>query len=166
MERVILVDEYDHEVGTAEKLCAHQDGGQLHRAFSIFVSNQLGDLLLQRRAVGKYHFGGLWSNTCCGHPRPGEETGAAAQRRLHEEFGFEADLSEVAAFTYKSDHAASGLTEHEFLHLFTGRFDGAPVHDPSEIEDWRWVDRAAIERELAASPERYTPWFPLALRKV
>ncbi len=166
MEHVILVDDHDAEIGSAEKLAAHQDGGRLHRAFSIFVCNQRGELLLQRRAVGKYHFGGLWSNTCCGHPRPGEETGAAARRRLREEFGFEAELGEVASFIYEADHAATGLTEHEYLHVFTGRFDGAPAPDPSEIEEWRWADRAVIERELATSPKAYTPWFPLAFRKV
>jgi len=166
VEEVILVDDHDNAVGTAEKVRAHQDGGRLHRAFSVFVSNRRGELLLQRRAAGKYHFGGLWSNTCCGHPRPGEEVAAAARRRLGEEFGFTTDLGQVAEFTYKAHDPASGLTEHEYLHVFAGRFDGIPAPDPSEIEDWRWADRAGVESELADAPERYTPWFPLALRSV
>ncbi|MFQ5502448.1 MAG: isopentenyl-diphosphate Delta-isomerase [Phycisphaerae bacterium] len=166
MEQVILVDEQDCEIGTAEKVSAHRGGGRLHRAFSIFIFNDRGELLLQRRAAGKYHFAGLWSNTCCGHPRPGEATGVAGRRRLGEEFGFDADLREVASFIYRADDSASDLTEHEYLHLLVGHYDGPVTPDPAEIENWRWAAPAEIQRDLAARPAHYTPWFGGALSRV
>lgn len=164
MNEVILVDEQDRQVGVAEKLAAHRGGGRLHRAFSVFVFNADGELLLQQRAEGKYHFGGLWSNTCCGHPRPGEDTTSAACRRLAEEFGFETDLREIGSFIYRAHDATSGLTEQELDHVFVGEFDGAPAPDPAEIDEWRWTAPAEVQRDLAERPDRLTPWFEPALR--
>jgi isopentenyl-diphosphate delta-isomerase type 1 len=161
-EQVVLVDENDTEVGVSEKLAAHLDGGRLHRAFSVFLFDGRGRVLLQRRAAGKYHFGGLWTNACCSHPRPGEEIIAAGRRRLREELGIEAGLERVASFVYRASDEASGLTEHEFDHVLVGRFDGEPEPDPAEVDSWRWVDPQALQAELRANPERFTPWFPLA----
>ncbi|MFG0286286.1 MAG: isopentenyl-diphosphate Delta-isomerase [Phycisphaerales bacterium JB039] len=163
VERVVLVDELDREIGQAEKLEAHRDGGRLHRAFSVFLFDGHGRTLLQRRAEGKYHFGGLWTNTCCGHPRPGETPLAGATRRLREEMGIEAPLSPIGRFLYRAADERSGLVEHELDHVFTGRFDGDPAPDPSEASGWRWVTLAELDAELRARPDRFTPWFALAL---
>jgi isopentenyl-diphosphate Delta-isomerase len=163
MEQVILVNERDEEIGVEEKLRAHQNGGQLHRAFSIFLFNEAGELLMQRRAAGKYHFGGLWSNTCCGHPRPGESVADAALRRLGEEFGISAPLAVRTTLIYGADDPASGLSEREFLHIFSGRFDGEPEPNRAEVGHWRWLSLKKVRAELADTPMRFTPWFPLAL---
>ena len=160
IEQVILVDEHDREVGTAEKLAAHRDG-RLHRAFSVFVFNQDHELLLQQRAFEKYHSAGLLSNTCCSHPRPGEPTLQAAHRRLQEEMGFDCPLTHAFEFRYRV-RLDAGLYEHEFDHVLVGRFDGAPDPDPGEVASWRWASVPAVARELDASPERYTYWFRLA----
>src|SRR5215217_4115097 len=149
-EQVVLVDELDQPVGVERKLPAHQGGGKLHRAFSVFIVNREGKLLLQRRAAGKYHFGGLWTNACCSHPRPGQDVAAAAHARLREEFGFDAELSEAFSFVYRAEDPASGLTEHEFDHVFVGTFDGTPQPNPREIDGWEWVDPF----ELLADIER------------
>ena len=161
VERVVLVDERDVEIGTEEKLAAHREG-RLHRAFSVFVFDRNGRLLLQRRAAGKYHSAGLWSNTCCGHPRPGEATPEAARRRLQEEMGFDCPLEPVFAFVYRAelDH---GLLEHELDQVFTGRFDGPPRPDPAEVSEWRPVHVAELSRDLAQNPDRYSVWLPQAL---
>lgn len=156
-ERVILVDSSDVAIGSEEKLRAHERG-VLHRAFSVFLLNSRGEVLLQRRAEGKYHGGGLWSNSACGHPRPGEETGAAARRRLAEEMGIDAPLEHLFSFTYRAD-MAGGLTEHEIDHVFRGRVDADPLPDPSEVGEWRWVSPEEILREMNGAPGRYTPWF-------
>lgn len=165
-EQVILVDESDTPIGECEKLAAHQSGGRLHRAFSVFIFNEEGKLLLQRRAVKKYHFGGLWTNTCCSHPRPGETTLAAAQRRLTEELGFTTELTELGSFLYRAEDSTSGLTEHELDHVFVGHFSDAPSPNPDEVMDWCWQAMDEVEAELSRHPERFTPWFPLALRYV
>jgi isopentenyl-diphosphate Delta-isomerase len=162
-EQVILVDESDTPIGECEKLAAHLHGGQLHRAFSVFIFDTEGRLLLQRRALAKYHFGGLWTNTCCSHPRPGETTLAAAQRRLTEELGFTTELTERGSFLYRAEDSASGLTEHELDHVFVGRFSHGPSPNPDEVMDWRWQAMDEVEAELLAHPKRFTPWFPLAL---
>lgn len=162
-DRVILVDERDRPVGEAEKLAAHRDG-RLHRAFSVFVRHRDGRILLQRRAESKYHSGGLWTNTCCGHPRPGEETGPAAERRLHEEMGFQCALQPVGTFVYRAQLGA--LVEHEFDHVFTGQFDGSPSPDPAEVADWRWVALEELDADLRAHPERYTVWLGRALEQL
>ena len=158
-EEIILVDESDREIGYAEKVEAHRHGGRLHRAFSIVLFDREGRMLLQKRAAAKYHFGGLWTNACCGHPRRGEEVGAAARRRLQEELGVEAELREAFCFRYTATDAGSGLTERELDHVFVGTLDGPARPDPDEIDDLRWVDCAELSRDLADRPERYTPWF-------
>lgn len=161
-ETVTLVDEDDNEIGSSGKLPAHRDG-KLHRAFSILVSNSKGELLLQRRAAGKYHFASLWSNTCCGHPRPGEDTRAAAERRLWEEFGFTVALQKLDAFQYRAEDANSGLIEHEYLHVLHGCFDDEPTPNPDEIGAYRWMRPANIQRTFTRRPDWFTPWFaPLA----
>ncbi len=165
-EEIILVDENDNPVGFETKLRAHEDGGKLHRAFSIFVFDARGRLLLQRRAKKKYHFGGLWSNTCCSHPKKGEELQDAAHTRLQQEFGFDTQLKEIFSFLYRASDAKSGLTEHEFDHVFYGEFDRDPRPNPDEIEDWKWVDVAELMSDLENNPHRYTPWFKIAIQGV
>jgi len=162
MNEVVLVDNNDNQVGTAGKLEAHQNGGVLHRAFSVFVFNSYGQLLMQQRALNKYHAGGLWSNTCCSHPAPGEDVEEAARRRLMEEMGFTCPLDKVFEFTYTAD-VGNGLTEREYDHVFVGLFDGEPDPDPKEVFAWRWVDTDFLKRDIRDNPDRYTPWFGLAL---
>lgn len=159
-EHVILVDRADRAVGTAEKRAAHV-AGALHRAFSVFVFDHAGRMLLQRRALSKYHSGGLWSNTCCSHPRPGESTAAAAHRRLVEEMGFHCPLETAFTFVYRAD-VGGGLIEHEYDHVFLGRFDGEPVPNPVEVEGWRWVDPHVLTGELRREPHHFTFWFRIA----
>ncbi|HEV2799006.1 MAG TPA: isopentenyl-diphosphate Delta-isomerase [Pyrinomonadaceae bacterium] len=161
MEQVILVDEHDRELGASEKLAAHA-AGQLHRAFSIFVFNSAGQLLLQRRAKSKYHSGGLWSNTCCGHPRPAESTVAAARRRLREEMNFECELRPAFEFLYRAEFA-NELIEHEYDHVFVGHFDGAFRPDVSEVEGWKWTTPEELRRDVRERPEEYTYWLRAAL---
>lgn len=161
MEQVILVDEDDRELGASEKLAAHA-AGQLHRAFSIFVFNSAGQLLLQRRAKSKYHSGGLWSNTCCGHPRPAESTVAAARRRLREEMSFECELRPAFEFLYRAE-LANELIEHEYDHVFVGEFDGAFRPDVSEVEGWKWTTPEELRRDVRERPEEYTYWLRVAL---
>jgi isopentenyl-diphosphate Delta-isomerase len=162
MEEVILVDESDNAIGTCEKLLAHQDGGKLHRAFSVFIFHPDGRLMLQQRAKTKYHFGGLWTNTCCSHPHTGEVTLAAAIRRLQEEMGFVVDLTEKTVFTYKALDPQTGLTEHEIDHVFVGVFSGEPTLNLDEVAAWRWVKITDLEMDLLENPHVYTPWFPIA----
>lgn len=161
-EMVVLVDEADRNVGSAEKLFAHRRG-LLHRAFSVFVVNGRGELLLQQRSRGKYHSGGLWSNACCGHPRPGEQTDAAAVRRLYEELGANATLEPAGSFRYRAELEGS-LVEHEIDHVFVGRIEGPLEPDPREVCDLRWVSAEALHRELNGEPARFTAWFASALR--
>ena len=163
---VILVDESDQPVGTMEKLAAHQRGGRLHRAFSVFIFNSSGQMLLQRRAAAKYHFGGLWTNACCSHPRRGEELLASARARLRQEFGFDVPLEERFGFVYRAEDPASGLTEHEFDHVLVGTFNGTPQPNPDEISEWRWVGPRELMQDMERHPERYTPWFKLVLSRV
>jgi isopentenyl-diphosphate delta-isomerase len=165
-DELILVDENDSPVGYAPKLAAHQNGGKLHRAFSVFIFNAAGEMLLQRRAATKYHFGGLWTNACCSHPRRGQATIDGAHQRLHEELGFDTDLREVFSFTYRATDAASGLTEHEFDHVFVGRFDGVPTPNAGEVDDWKWVATGALLADVRARPAAYTPWFALVVERV
>lgn len=166
MERVILVDEQDNPIGTEEKLRAHQDGGKLHRAFSVFVFNDRGELLLQRRARRKYHFGGLWTNTCCSHPRENETVPEAVHRKLVQEMGFDTAVEEALVFTYRAADADSGLTEHEFDHVFTGVHNTDPLPNPDEVEDWKWSSPSLIERDLHDDAPNYTPWFSIAFRRL
>jgi isopentenyl-diphosphate delta-isomerase len=159
VEQVILVDERDCEIGFADKLEAHRNGGRLHRAFSIVLVNARGEMLLQQRSARKYHFGGLWTNACCGHPRRGEAVADAARRRLREELGVEAALTPAFHLVYSARDACSGLTEREFDHVFVGQLAEPPRPDPDEIDALRWAEPREIERELIAEPGRYTPWF-------
>ena len=156
-ELVILVDEGDRPIGTAEKMTAHIHGW-LHRAFSIFIVNPQGELLLQRRAWTKYHSGGLWTNTCCSHPRPDEPLLVAGQRRLMEEMGIACHLQELFCFTYRAE-LECGLIEHEFDHVLIGECHCQPQPNPAEVADWRWMGMADLEKELSAHPERYTYWL-------
>jgi len=165
MEKVILVDENDKQIGTEEKIKAHENGGKLHRAFSIFVFNSDGSLLLQQRAPSKYHFGSLWSNTCCGHPRPGEKIKDAAHRRLDEEFGFDTELKENSSLVYNADFT-NGLTEREFDHSFVGIFDGDPRPNPEEIGDYKWISVDDLEKDIEKNPDKYTPWFKMFISKI
>ena len=136
-DTVLLVDKNDTIIGTEEKLKAHQEG-KLHRCFSIFVFNAQGELLLQRRAIGKYHSEGLWSNTCCSHQKPGEEENITVHQRLKEEMGFDCELKKAFVFSYKKTFA-NGLTEHEIDHVFIGTWNGTPKPDPAEVMDWKWI---------------------------
>ncbi len=165
-EEIVLVDQDDNPVGFETKSGAHEDGGKLHRAFSIFIFDAAGKMLLQRRAKRKYHFGGLWTNACCGHPRKGEMLQEAVHVRLQQEFGFDANLEEIFSFLYRASDTASGLTEHEFDHVFYGEFNGQPRPDPDEIDDWRWVGLAELLADLENNPQDYTPWFKIAVRRV
>lgn len=161
MERVILVDERDRQVGSAEKMRAHAEG-LLHRAFSIFVFDGRGRLLLQQRAISKYHSGGLWSNTCCGHPRPGETIAAAARRRLAEEMNFGCDLRDGFKFLYRAE-LDNGLTEHEYDHVLVGSFEGEPLPNPAEVGAWRWAEMDELLCDLRERPEDYSYWLRVAL---
>ncbi|MCA6503311.1 MAG: isopentenyl-diphosphate Delta-isomerase [Pseudanabaena sp.] len=156
-EKIILVDTSDRQIGTAEKLQAHRDG-LLHRAFSIFVLNSQDQLLLQKRAKHKYHSGGLWTNTCCSHPRDEEPNLIAAHRRLQEEMGFDCELQELFSFVYRAelDH---NLIEYEFDHVFVGYSDREPVLNPEEAEDWKWIDLAVLQADIRKHPETYTYWL-------
>jgi isopentenyl-diphosphate Delta-isomerase len=160
-EQVILVDERDRELGADEKLRAHREG-TLHRAFSVFIFDGAGRLLLQKRARGKYHSGGLWSNTACGHPRPGEQTEAAARRRLREEMSLDCELREAFEFVYRAE-LDGALVEHEYDHVFVGKHDAEPAPDPAEVEGWRWVSMRELREGLREEPERYSYWLRLAV---
>ena len=158
-ERVVLVDEQDHERGSAAKLAAHRGEGQLHRAISVLLFDQAGRLLMQRRSAVKYHFAGRWANSCCGHPRPGEDTVAAGRRRLREEMGLDAELKNVARFTYSAYDAGTGLVEREIDHVLVGRTAEEPTMNLIEADAYRWVTPRDIEAELAANPDAFAPWF-------
>ena len=161
---VILVDEQDNKIGVAEKLHAHQKG-LLHRAFSIFVFNDKGELLMQRRAKEKYHSGGLWTNTCCSHPAPNEKTMDAAHRRLQEEMGFDCPLTEVGALTYRTEFE-NGLTEHEYDYLYLGTCNEDPILNPEEADGFKWANPEWILLNMKEQPNRYTYWFKLALPEI
>ncbi len=161
LTEVILVNEADEPIGTMEKMEAHVKG-LLHRAFSIFIFNSRGEMLLQQRAGGKYHNGGLWTNTCCSHPIPGEKVLSAAKRRLSEEMGFITDLSPAFNFTYKATFD-NGLTEYEYDHVLTGVYDGAVNCNASEVSDYCYKTIEDIEASMLTHPQKYTEWFKLAL---
>lgn len=163
-EKVILVDDFDNEIGSEEKLKAHQEG-KLHRAISVFLFNSSGELLLQKRALTKYHSGGLWSNTCCSHPRPNEAVLDAAKRRLWEEMGIRCELHKILDFTYKA-FLDQQLIEHEFDHVFIGTFNGIPQINTKEACEWKWADPEWIAADIAGNPGEYTEWFKMILKKV
>lgn len=165
-DEIVLVDEQDRPVGYAPKLPPHENGGRLHRAFSVFLFDRGGRMLLQQRAAGKYHFGTLWTNACCSHPRRGQAVADAAAARLRFELGIDAPLVPLFAFVYRAHDPASGLTEHEYDHVFAGTFDGEPRPNPDEVMGWRWADPAELTADVTARPDRYTPWFKLLLGRM
>ena len=159
-EKVILVDKNDNQVGLMPKLEAHEKG-VLHRAFSIFIFNSKYELLLQKRASSKYHSGGLWTNTCCSHPREGEDILDAANRRLDEEMGIKTSLRKVYDFIYKAE-LDNQLTEHEFDHVFYGVCDRDPKLNKDEAEDFKWVDMETLNNDIIKNEDNYTVWFKIA----
>jgi isopentenyl-diphosphate Delta-isomerase len=163
MEEVILVNEKDEEIGLMEKMEAHRKG-LLHRAFSILVFNSKGELLLQKRANGKYHSKGLWSNTCCSHPRKGETVYAAAQRRLKEEMGFTCELEVKGSFIYKTE-LPEGLTENEYDYVLAGYSDAIPVVDPNEACDYKYINREELVSDINLHPSKYTFWIAEIMRQ-
>ena len=164
MEFVILVDEHDNAIGKMEKQQAHVEG-VLHRAFSIFIFNSKKELLLQKRASTKYHCGGMWTNTCCSHPRENESVVDAANRRLQEEMGMQSLLKPIFTFVYKAEFA-NGLTEHEFDHVFFGESNEMPSINIEEVEDFRFVGIEELQNEIKETPQNFTPWFLIALDRV
>lgn len=164
MEKVILVNEHDEELGEMEKIEAHEKA-LLHRAISVFIFNQKGEMLLQQRALKKYHSGGLWTNACCSHPRPGEDVAAAATRRLKEELGFETAIQKQFTFTYKSPFE-NGLTEHEFDHVFIGTYDGAIHPNADEVKDFCYKSMHEIAFNLNNQSNKYTSWFKIAFPRI
>ena len=157
---VVLVDQGDRPIGVMEKMLAHQKG-LLHRAFSVFIFNDQKEMLLQKRALSKYHSPGLWTNACCSHPNPAEANLDAAKRRLNEELGFTCELSEIGSFTYKSDFD-NGLTEHEYDHVFFGSYSGPILPNIDEVTDYRWISIPELEDELISFEDTFTTWFHLA----
>ena len=161
---LILVDENDSPTGTMEKMEVHQKA-LLHRAFSVFIFNSKGDMLLQQRASNKYHSGGLWTNACCSHPREGQQTIEAAERRLQEEMGFTIPLKKAFNFTYKAA-LDNGLTEYEYDHVFIGTYDGAIDPDEDEVKDFCFVSIDEIKTSIQSHPQKYTEWFKIAFPRV
>ena len=163
MEQVILVDEHDNEIGVMEKMQAHIEA-KMHRAFSVFVFNSKNELMLHKRASHKYHSGGLWTNTCCSHPFPGEATIDAAHRRLQEEMGFDCPVEEIFSFSYcrKLDNE---LTENELDHVFTGQYNGNPLINSEEVEDWCWISLEELQKSIHNNPQNYTEWFKIIVQE-
>ena len=157
MSEVILVNSNDEEIGSMEKLEAHQKG-ILHRAFSVFIFNDRYELLLQKRALDKYHSGGLWTNTCCSHPSPGDGLLAAAKRRLIEEMGIRAPLEIISSFIYKAAFE-NGLIEHEFDHILIGRYNDEVEINPMEVMDYKWISITDLNKEVSRHPDEFTIWF-------
>lgn len=164
MEEVVLVDTQDRAIGTMEKLEAHEKG-LLHRAFSVLIFNSRGELLLQKRGKDKYHSGGLWTNTCCSHPRPSEPVHEASKRRLMEEMGIDLQPEFLYKFIYKTT-LDKQLVEHEFDHVFTGTYDGEPVINKNEVEDWKYVDLKTLKSDMAANADNYTHWFKIIIDNI
>ena len=163
-EFVVLVDEQDQQLGIMEKMAAHIVP-RLHRAFSVFIFNSKGELLLQQRAFSKYHSPGLWTNTCCSHPRNGEMVGKAAERRLLEEMGLRCEMKEIFTFTYKAP-VGLGLIEHEFDHVFFGQCDQEPIINLEEVAAWKYMSLDDIATDMKAHPDSYTEWFKISFDEV
>lgn len=162
-EKVILVDENDQPIGLMEKLEAHQKG-LLHRAFSVFIINSKGEILLQQRALSKYHSPGLWTNTCCSHQRQGEDNLQAGKRRLWEEMGMQVPLKQLFSFIYEAP-MGNGLTEHEYDYVLIGFSDESPSINPVEVCNWKWATPEQIQKSIAETPEEYTAWFKIIFDK-
>lgn len=160
MQEVILVNEHDEQIGTMDKLEAHRQA-KLHRAFSVFIFNAQGQMLLQQRAEGKYHSAGLWTNACCSHPSPGEDTSLAVQRRLQEEMGFTTDVIRIFDFTYKAEFD-NGLVEHEFDHVYLGVYNGEIFPNPDEVQDFCFKQLEQVKAEMSEQPDEFTAWFHIA----
>ncbi len=160
---VILVDENDNQLGLMEKIEAHEKA-LLHRAFSVFIFNDNGELMLQQRALHKYHSPGLWTNTCCSHQRDGESNIDAGKRRLHEEMGFVVDLTETTSFIYKAPFD-NGLTEHEFDHVMVGYYNDEPDINKDEVASWKWMPLSEVKVDIALNPDLYTEWFKIIFEK-
>jgi isopentenyl-diphosphate delta-isomerase len=163
-QEVVLVNENDEAVGVMAKMEAHQKG-LLHRAFSVFIFDSKGRMLLQQRAAEKYHGAYLWTNACCSHPYPGERTEDAAQRRLKEEMGFGVKLHEIFSFTYHAK-VENDLIEHEFDHVFAGEYEGEIRPDRNEVGDYVYKELFEIEKEIKDQPEKFTSWFKIAFPKI
>ena len=162
-EQVVLVNENDEKIGLMPKQEAHEKG-VLHRAFSVFIFNEKNELMLQQRAMHKYHSPGLWTNTCCSHQRDGETSLEAGKRRLFEEMGFSTDLKETTSFIYKAPFD-NGLTEHELDHILIGNFEGIPNINTEEVATWKWKDLEEVKNDIKANPEIYTEWFKIIFDK-
>lgn len=163
-QQVVLVNESDEMTGVAGKMEAHEKG-LLHRAFSVFVFNPDGEMLLQQRAIDKYHSGGLWTNACCSHPAPGEKTEAAARKRLQEEMGFDIPVAKCFDFIYKAGFD-NGLTEYEFDHVFVGEYDGPVNYNSEEVMDYRFERMDKLRNALEEQPAQYTAWFRVAFGEI
>ncbi|WP_461452659.1 isopentenyl-diphosphate Delta-isomerase [Mucilaginibacter sp.] len=163
-ESVMIVNAGGQTIGTMDKMEAHESG-TLHRAFSVFIFNSKGQLLLQQRAIDKYHSGGLWTNTCCSHPRADETTVGAAHRRLHEEMGIDCELTELFQFTYRHEFE-NGLIEHEYDHVFMGTSDELPMANPEEVANFKYIDIDLLIYELVNQPDQYTAWFKKCFEQV
>jgi isopentenyl-diphosphate delta-isomerase len=161
MEKVILVDEHDNEIGTMEKMEAHKTGA-LHRAFSILLFNNKGEILLQKRSATKYHSGGLWTNTCCSHPLPKESMEQATNRKLKQEMGIDVKPEFAYKFTYKTN-LDRNLIEHECDYVFIGTYNGVPYINKDEVEDWKFVDLKSLQHDIRKNPHAYTYWFKLIM---
>ncbi|WP_438968821.1 isopentenyl-diphosphate Delta-isomerase [Nonlabens sp.] len=163
IEKVILVNEKDEQVGLMEKIEAHEKA-LLHRAFSVFVVNDNNEIMLQQRALGKYHSPGLWTNTCCSHQREGETNIEAGKRRLMEEMGFVTELKELFHFIYIAPFD-NGLTEHELDHVMIGNYNDAPIINPDEVASYKWMTAQDIKTDMEEQPETYTEWFKIIFEK-
>jgi isopentenyl-diphosphate delta-isomerase len=162
-ELVILVDEQDNQIGLMPKMEAHEKA-ILHRAFSVFIFNDKNELMLQQRALHKYHSPGLWTNTCCSHQREGENNIAAGTRRLQEEMGFVVPLKETTSFIYKAPFD-NGLTEHELDHILVGSYEGQPIINEDEVAAWKWMPLEAVKDDIQEHPEEYTAWFKIIFER-
>ena len=162
-ELVILVDKNDNQLGLMEKIEAHEKA-VLHRAFSVFILNDNNELLLQKRALSKYHSPGLWTNTCCSHPRDGESVIDAGIRRLKEEMGFVTEINTLFSFIYRAEFD-NGLTEHEFDHVLLGRYNKTPLINKLEVSDWKWIDIEFLKKDVFVNPDIYTVWFKIIFQQ-
>ena len=162
-EKVILVNENDEQIGLMEKIEAHEKA-LLHRAFSVFVYNDKNEVMIQQRALSKYHSPGLWTNTCCSHQREGETNVEAGKRRLMEEMGFQTDLKEVTSFIYKAPFD-NGLSEHEYDYILVGHYNEKPKINPDEVASWKWMSLEDIKKDMNNHPEKYTAWFKIIFDK-
>lgn len=162
-EQVILVNENNEQIGTMPKMEAHEKA-LLHRAFSVFIANDNGDIMLQQRAASKYHSPLLWTNTCCSHQRVGESNIEAGKRRLQEEMGFQTELKELFSFIYKAPFD-NGLTEHEYDHVMLGSYNAEPNINKDEVEAWKWMSPEAVKEDISNNPNAYTAWFKIIFDK-